>query len=61
MSKLFVVLGPFFSMIGVSQAAVDAAVTTALTDAGTDSATIAVAVLVVLVGIAAIRYAKKAL
>lgn len=44
-----------------AQAAVDAGVTTAITTAGTDGATIGSAVLVVLVGIAAFKYLRKAL
>jgi hypothetical protein len=42
-------------------AAVPAAVTTALTDAGTDAATVGGAVLVVIVGIAAFKYMRRAL
>ena len=44
-----------------ASAAVPEAVTSALTGAGTDSATIGGAVLVVLIGIAAFKYMRKAM
>jgi len=44
-----------------SFAAVDVGVTTALTTAGTDGATVGAAVLVVIVGIAAFKYIRRAL
>lgn len=44
-----------------ASAAVDASVTTALDSAGSDAATIGAAVLVVLVGIAAFKYLRRAL
>jgi len=49
------------SVASVSMAAVDAGVTTALTTAGTDGATVGSAVLVVIVGIAAFKYIRRAL
>lgn len=58
-----------FSIVGaagallanVAQAAVPEAVTTAITTAGTDSLAMGAAVLVVLVGIASLKYLRKAL
>lgn len=47
--------------ISSANAAVDAAITTALTAAGADGATVATAVLVVLVGIVAFKYIRRAL
>jgi len=44
-----------------AQAAVPAAVTTSLSDAGTDGITVASSVLVVIVGIAAFKYMRRAL
>jgi len=49
------------SAASASMAAVDAGVTTALTAAGTDGATVGSAVLVVIVGIAAFKYIRRAL
>ncbi len=46
---------------GSAFAAVPAEVTTAMTDAGTDAAVIGGAVLVVIVGIAAFKYMRRAL
>jgi len=48
-------------VVGSANAAVDAGVTTALTTAGTDGATVGSAVLVVIVGIAAFKYIRRAL
>lgn len=45
----------------LSQAAVPADVTTAITGAGTDAAVVGAAVLVVLVGIAAFKWLRRAL
>ncbi|MDP3876536.1 MAG: major capsid protein [Methylobacter sp.] len=47
--------------IGVASAAVPAVVTTALSDAGTDSLTMGAAVLVVIVGIYALKLLRRAL
>lgn len=46
---------------GAAQAAVPESVTTAITTAGTDAATVGAAVLVVIVGIAAFKFLRKAL
>lgn len=46
--------------VGSAMAAVDAAVNTALGDAKTDSATIGGLVLVVIIGIAALKYCRRA-
>lgn len=44
-----------------AHAAVDAGVTTAITTAGTDAATVGAAVLIVLVGIKAFKYIRRAM
>ncbi len=51
------------ALVGASaaNAAIDAAVTTAITSAGTDAAVIGAAVLVVLVGIKAFKWVRRAL
>lgn len=49
------------AVAGSAMAAVPADVTTALTTAGTDAATVGAAVLVVIVGIVAFKYLRKAL
>lgn len=50
------------AMAGASSAAIDVtSVTTALTDAGTAVATVGAAVLVVIVGVAAYKYIRRAL
>lgn len=61
LSSFGLVLLGFFGFVGLSNAAVDAGVTTALTTAGTDGATVGSAVLVVIVGIAAFKYIRRAL
>lgn len=61
MFKLLSIVSFLALSIGSANAAVDAAVTTALTTAGTDAATVGAAVLVVLVGIAAFKYIRRAL
>ncbi|MBI3145639.1 MAG: phage coat protein [Pseudogulbenkiania sp.] len=48
------------ALAGSAMAAVPATVTTALTDAGTDAATVSAAVLVVIVGIAAFKFLRRA-
>jgi hypothetical protein len=49
------------STVEAANAAVPAGVTSALSDAGTDGITVAGAVLVVVVGIAAFKYMRRAL
>lgn len=53
--------GVLSTVAAAASAAVPESVTTALTGAGTDAATIGGAVLVVLVGIAAFKYMRKAM
>jgi hypothetical protein len=48
-------------MASSAMAAVDASVTTAITTAGTDAATVGAAVLVVIVGIKAFKFIRRAL
>jgi len=59
-TRVLVGLG-LVSAASASMAAVDAGVTSALTTAGTDGATVGAAVLVVIVGIAAFKYIRRAL
>ncbi|WP_024302786.1 major capsid protein [Pseudogulbenkiania sp. MAI-1] len=59
-TKLVAVAGSTLAVAGSAMAAVPAAVTTALNDAGTDAAVIGGAVLVVIIGIAAFKYMRKA-
>jgi len=60
-STKIVLTGGLASISGLASAVVPAGVTTALTDASTDAATIGGAVLVVIVGIAAFKYMRRAL
>lgn len=62
MRKQFVAASALFlSLIGGAQAAVPANVTTALSDALTDATTVAGSALIIVVGIAAFRYMRRAL
>jgi hypothetical protein len=55
-------LGSFLAVSSMGALAeVDAGVTTALTDAATDAKTVATAALLIIVGIVAIRYIRRAL
>lgn len=54
-------LGGVALLASQARAAVPADVTTAITTAGTDAATVGAAVLVVIVGIAAFKWIRKAL
>lgn len=59
---LALLVASFLSFFGIAaNAAVPADVTTAITGAGTDAATVGAAVLVVLVGIVAFKWLRKAL
>ncbi len=60
-TKLGLIAVGLVASVSSVNAAVDVGVTTALTDAGTDAATVGAAVLIVLVGVAAFRYIRKAL
>lgn len=59
--RLLAITAGSVAVVGSASAAVDAAVTTAISGAGTDGATIGAAILVVLVGIIAFKYLRKAL
>lgn len=59
--KLALAAGVLMAAAGAANAAVDPGVLTAITTAGTDANTIAAAVLVVFVGIFAIKLGRRAL
>ena len=59
--KRAALLSPLALLVGQVHAAVPAGVTSAITEAGTDAATVGAAVLVVIVGIAAFKYMRRAL
>lgn len=61
LSRFFLAPAVLLVAVGAAHAEVPAAVTTAITGAGTDAAVIGAAVLVVLVGIKAFKYMRRAM
>lgn len=61
LQKLFLMLFMALGLVAPSYATVDPSVLTALTAAGADAAVMGSAVLVVLVGIAALKYLRRVL
>lgn len=62
MKQYFVaLLCTLFAMFGTAHAAVDEGVTTAITTAATDGATVAAAILLVFLGIKAVKWLRQAL
>lgn len=59
--RIVVTSAALLAAVGSANAALSADITTAITGAGTDAAALGVAVLVVLVGIRAFKWLRKAL
>lgn len=61
MKKIFAVLSGFAASAGTAIAAVPTEVTTALSDGKTDAVTVAGLALAIVIGVAAIKYMRRAI